>query len=180
MRLLSWQENILRDGYDIIEVIAPRGSGKTTLGVAWGMVACDELIVLTKDRANMTKVVNDIKDSISGKVNVKVLASVRQLREVPTHPKKRYKVLVDEYFVNDFKLDDIDKAMGHTEYQIMFVGTRTKMEDTFKLPHSKWYNIQLLDMVLNGVMSPTAIEELMKTRTYEEFLLDFNVSIDIN
>ena len=180
MRFYSWQEQILRDGYDIIEVIAPKGCGKSTLGIAWGMIACDELIVLTKDRANFTKEANDIKDSMSGKVNIKVLASLRQLRDVPTHPKKRYKVLVDEYFINDFKLDDIDKAMGHTDYQIMFVGTRTKMDDTFKLPHSKWYNIQLLDMVLNGAMSPVQIEELMKTRTYEQFLLDYNVNIDMN
>ena len=167
---IEWQTKILLDDFDVIELIACRGAGKTLLGLRWAEKDCDQLIVMTNNPVAMRQYIKEKEKEFKLELPpVKVISNLMQLQKIYTHPKLKTKILVDEYFALNITFNQIDKTMGHENYKIMFVGTRKQLDDNFKIPFSKQYTVDILRLANEGIVPPEMITDMLA----EKFELDF-------
>lgn len=162
--LSKWQQKIYDCDLDVIETIAVRGSGKTFLGMEWVSNNSDTAIILTHPEQ-----VKYMRSSVSDhcriyrRNKIHVVSNLSQIRKLNTNQKKRIKVVVDEYFTQpQINLNRLDSAIGHEKYKVLFIGSKTKDDDKFKIPFSKQFSVGLDHLLLDKMITPEQVVKILQ------------------
>lgn len=183
MDLLNWQKEVLEQtDLDIFEIITVRHAGKTTLGLAWLAEDADVSILIT---ANAKLIRNELKekaDEFKFKIkNFYVVSNLEQLKKLNLSPKKKIKIVVDEYFDQpEVSLIALDNGVGHENYKVMFIGSRSSKEDKFKIPFSKQYVVDLVKLFSDKGITRNQVDMVMESYTLEQLELDFGTPFESN
>jgi hypothetical protein len=152
----KWQEVILgNDDLSVFEVIALRGVGKTTFGIGW-LSDADTKIMMVHNHHVARHVRKEILDEES---NIKVITSSHQLRGI--NLKGNIKIFVDEHFQQIVDLAELDIAVGHTNYKVLFAGSKVKNDDKFKIPFAKQIYVGLEALMVDYYMYSGLIQNIV-------------------
>lgn len=183
MDFLKWQKEILsQTDLEIFEIITVRHAGKTTLSLAWLSEDADISILINKHAKSIR---NELKEKIK-ELGLKpkefhVVANLEQLRQLNISSNRKVKIVVDEYFQQpDISLNALDKRVGHEKYKVMFIGSRTKKEDKFKIPFSKQYTVDLVKLFGDGALNRNQVDMILASYGPEELELDFGTPFETN
>lgn len=183
MEFLKWQKQIMEEkDLDIFEIISVRNSGKSILGLAWVLEDADISIILSKLPNRYRKTISELKKELGfGERKVHVIGNIDQMRHINTHPKKRVKIVVDEYFrLPDISLKELDKVMGHDKYKVMFIGTRINDEDKFKIPYSKHYSVDLVHLLTERIMTTEQLQAIINHLDSDQLHIEFGTPLESN
>ena len=180
MKWLKWQENILNnyDDLDVLEVMAIRCSGKTTLSLAW----------VCKD-ADLSIFINPIGDDYKARIEsmglkyneLHIIRDLEQLRGIDTNEARKIRIAVDEYFYQpNVTLKKLDEFIGHERYKVLFIGTRRTKEDKFKIPFSKQFYVGLADLIASEAISLDSLLTIANHWDEEQLQLDFGAPFEVN
>lgn len=124
----DWQKRALDilDDVDVLEVIAPRGSGKSELGQMFLNKGTTKIIITPIPRASDYFYDDDY-------LFVRKFDDLQKLRGIN---REDIRVLIDEMFMTDVRMSHLDKVLG-TDYKLLAIGTKRIAEDTFMIPFSK-------------------------------------------
>ncbi|WP_440097416.1 hypothetical protein [Bacillus paralicheniformis] len=185
MEWLKWQSKILeQDDLDIFEVIATRGAGKTTFSLGWVTKDADISIFITKNASMIRKKLKENIKTLDFNLNeFHVISNLKQLRKLNTNPKKNIRIVVDEYFYQpEITLDSLDRILGHKKYKALFIGTRRTKEDKFKIPFSKQYIVDIIQLISDQVISPAQLIDILNKGMLdlEQFYIEFGAPFEAN
>lgn len=184
MELYKWQKALVEDYKDleVLEVITVRGAGKNIASLAWASDDSDVAIIITDNKNPFRKSIRQEVRSLGIEPGaMHVVANLDQIRGIHTHPKKKLKVVVDEYFAKpDITLEKLDKVIGHENYKVLFIGSRRSKEDKFKIPFSKQLSIDLTQMIAQNLINPNHLASIFKDMSEEDMTIEFGTPFENN
>jgi len=184
MKWLEWQEALLNnyDDLDIFEVMAIRGSGKTTLSLGWVCKDADLSIFITSEAKSVRDYYKEKIKSMGLKYNeLHIVANLEQIKKINTKTTKKIKVVVDDYFhQSDVTLKKLDDVIGHDQYKVLFIGARRNKEDKFKIPFSKQFYVGLTELIKSEVISLDHFIDIVNCVNKEQLQLEFGAPFEAN